>query len=64
MKFQQLLKEKGFTCGTLAKALGVGRQAVYQWSWGTSTPNPKTILQIKDILKVSAEEVLLCFVED
>lgn len=64
MKFQQLLKEKGFTCGSLARVLEVNRQTVYQWSWGKGTPNPKTILQIKEILKVSAEEILLCFVED
>lgn len=64
MKFQQLLKDKGFTRGTLAKAIGVGRQAVYQWSWGKCAPDPETILKIKDILQVSAEEVLLCLVKD
>lgn len=64
MKFQQILKDKGFTCGSLAKVLGIGRQAVYQWSWGKCTPSPEMILKIKDILQVSAEEVLLCFVNN
>lgn len=64
MKFRELLKRKEYTRYALAKALKVNTQTVYSWSRGRCTPNPKTILQIKEILGVSAEEVLLCFVED
>lgn len=64
MKFKKLLKSKKTTCYSLAKMLGVSVQTVYSWARGRSTPNPKTILQIKQILNVSAEEILRCFVED
>lgn len=64
MTFKELLNSKKITCYSLAKLLGVSFQTVYSWAWGRCTPNPKTILQIKDILKVSAEEVLLCFVDN
>lgn len=63
MKFKELLKSKNMTCYGLAKKLGVKLQTVYQWAWGRCTPNPETILQIVEILEVSAEEVLRCFVE-
>lgn len=63
MKFKELLRRQGITRYALAKKLNVSIQTVYSWGRGLSTPNPKTILQIKDILRVSAEEVLLCFVE-
>ncbi|MDE7330283.1 MAG: helix-turn-helix domain-containing protein [Clostridia bacterium] len=64
MKFKKLLNSKGTTCYALAKKLYVSVQTVYSWAWGRSTPNPETILKIKEILNVTAEEVLLCFVND
>lgn len=64
MSFKELLNSKGYTYGSLARKIDYSRQAVFSWASGRCAPDPETILKIKDILQVSAEEVLLCFVND
>lgn len=64
MSFKELLRAKGYTYGTFAKKINYSRQAVFSWASGRCAPNPETILKIKDILQVSAEEVLLSFVNE
>ena len=63
MKFLKLLHENNCSAIRLAKLLGVERNAIYNWDKLRSSPNPQTILKIKEILGVSAEELLKCFVE-
>lgn len=62
--FYLLLKEKEISVYWLANELGVTAQCVYRWINGTGTPSPKTILLLKEILGVPAEEVLQYFAED
>lgn len=63
MKFLNLLRKNNCSVIKLAKLLGIERNAIYNWDKLRSSPNPQTILKIKEVLGVSAEEVLRCFVK-
>lgn len=64
MKFLNLIRERGYTCVGLARELGVSRQSIYHWDCCKSTPNPKAILQMSEILNVPIEKVLKSFIYD
>ena len=61
--FYLLLKEKELSVYWLANELGVTAQSIYRWINGTGTPSPKLMLSLKEILGVSAEEILRYFEE-
>ncbi len=62
-QFYLLLKEKDISVYALAKALGVTAPCIYRWIYGTGTPSPKIMLQLIDLLNLSAEKVLRLFAE-
>ena len=62
-KFEELIKGKGYTCYSLAKALGLTNSHVYQWCYGKQNPSISNLIKLKKILNVSGDEILEMFVE-
>ena len=54
-KLQILRKNKGYTQETLADKLGVSRQAVAKWESGQIYPDISNLIQISDLMSVSAD---------
>ncbi len=58
MQLAQLRKEKGITQGEMAKLLSVSQPMVSDYERGELRLHGELILQITDILKVSANDIL------
>ena len=58
MQLAQLRKEKGITQGEMAKLLNVSQPMVSDYERGELRLHGELILQITDILKVSANDIL------
>ncbi len=54
----KLRNEKGWSQETLAEKVCVSRQAVSKWERGITLPDPNSLLVLKDIFKVSIDEIL------
>ncbi len=63
MTLKELRKNKGLTQAELAKRLGFTSSAVTQYESGVRTPDVHTIKKIAEILGVSIETVVECFVK-
>ncbi len=64
--FENLLKARKITAYKLSQMLGykdASKTTVYKWIYGRSEPNAATMLQLTEILSVSAEEILKIFAE-
>ena len=64
MLFKDLLKEKDITGAQLSRKLNKTRQAVSKWVNGVSEPSLSEVKLISEILNVSVDDVLNCFVDD
>lgn len=62
-KFEEYLKESNISQSEIAKLLGVSKQLVSCWVKGRSIPLLPAVVKLSEILNVSIEEVVLCFVE-
>jgi len=51
-------KEKGYTQAALAEKLGITDRAVSKWETGKSLPDSSIMLELCDILSISANELL------
>ena len=62
MKFQEKLvklrKLKKITQDEFACAVGVSRQAVYKWESGQSYPEALKLVEIKNLLGISIDEMM------
>lgn len=54
-RIAELRKEQHLSQGTLSDALGISRQAVSKWENGQSTPDPKKMIQLAEILDTDIE---------
>lgn len=63
-QFLELLKSRGFTQVSFAKAIGVRFQTVNRWIHGTRKPLIDNIIRIAEVLNVSADVVVKCFSND
>ncbi|MBQ3221159.1 MAG: helix-turn-helix transcriptional regulator [Clostridia bacterium] len=63
-KFVQILEQKGMSAYALAKVIGYKPQTVYNWVYGHGTPTPVVMLDLVEILGVSAQEILEMFAEN
>ena len=57
-KLVRLRKIKGITQDDLACAVGVSRQAVYKWESGHSYPEALKLVEIKNLLGISIDDLL------
>ena len=57
-KLVRLRKIKGVTQDELACAVGVSRQAVYKWESGQSYPEALKLVEIKNLLSISIDDLL------
>lgn len=58
MTFKELLKDRRWNCSTLAKKFGVHPQTVLSWCQKKSSPSPKRIKEIAEILECTTDEVI------
>lgn len=58
MKFKELLKSKRYNFRSMAQELGVTHTSVMAWANKKSTPNPKTIKRMSELLGVTTDEVI------
>lgn len=63
IKLYELLEQRKMTAYSFARALNYKPQAVYNWLYGIGTPSVKVMLNIMEVLNISADEVLSLFVE-
>ena len=57
-RLKALRKEKGFSQGALSALLGVTQQAVGKWETGRSTPDPKTVARLAELLDTTTDYLL------
>ena len=57
-KLVRLRKIKGVTQDELAMVVGVSRQAVYKWESGQSYPEALKLVEIKNLLGISIDDLL------
>ena len=57
-KLVRLRKIKGVTQDELASVVGVSRQAVYKWESGQSYPEALKLVEIKNLLGISIDDLL------
>lgn len=57
-RLKMLRKEKGLSQGALSALLGVTQQAVGKWETGRSTPDPKTVARLAELLGTTADHLL------
>ena len=60
-QFLELLKSRGFTQVSFAKAIGVRFQTVNRWIHGGRKPSIDSIQKIASVLDVSADTIIECF---
>ncbi len=61
--FRQLLRTSGYTQVELARKLGVTQALVSKWVTARGTPKTVTITKIAEVLGVTTDEVIACFVK-
>ena len=61
--FKELLKQKDITGAQLSRKLNKTRQAVSKWVNGVSEPSLSEVKLISEILGVSVDDILNCFVK-
>lgn len=53
----KILRERnGLSCAAAAEKIGVKRQAIYQWEWGTKVPEPENLAKACDVYGASSAE--------
>ncbi|MCR5809497.1 MAG: helix-turn-helix domain-containing protein [Clostridiales bacterium] len=57
-RLRRLLREKGFTGKTFAKACGIGHSIIYKYMCGSRPLSPKVAARFAKVLKVAPEELL------
>lgn len=57
-RLKALRKAKGLSQGALSALLGVTQQAVGKWETGRSTPDPKTVARLAELLDTTADFLL------
>lgn len=62
-KFEKLLIQSNISQAETAIILGVSKQLVSCWVKGRSIPLLPAAVKLSEILNVSIEEVVLCFVK-
>ena len=63
MKFRELLKKKDIHGAQLARRVGCDRSLVSCWVRGTAKPTIDRIPKIAEVLGVTTDEVIACFVK-
>lgn len=63
MSFKELLKEKDLSGAQLSRRLGKTSSAVSKWVRGQAEPSLTDVKLISEILNVSVDDVLNCFVK-
>lgn len=64
MKFKEILVENGYSQAQLAKELNVSAQLISNWIKRKSQPQLNMVKPIANILNVTADTVIECFVEE
>ncbi len=62
MKLKDLMKQKRWSCVTLGKEIGRHRATVWNWVNGRNEPSLAEVVRLAEVLEVSVEEVVRCFV--
>ena len=63
-KFAAMLKKAGYSAYKMSIVLGYkDRSTVRKWIYGDGQPSAGKMLMLKDLLDVSAEEILRAFAE-
>ena len=57
-KLYQLRTERGMSQETLARSLGVSRQAISRWELGSTLPDAPNLLKLSDLFGVSIDYLL------
>ncbi len=57
-KFRRLLREKGYTGESFAKACGVGKSIIYKYMCGNRPISDKNAVRFAAILKVKPEDLI------
>lgn len=63
-KFSKLLESCNITQKEIVNELGVSKQLVSFWARGRAIPRLPEVVKLSEILNVSIEEVVMCFVEE
>ena len=61
--FEELRKESGLTQMELARKLNVKQNTISNWENGKSKPDIITTTKLAEVLGVTTDEVISCFVE-
>ena len=61
-KLRQLRRKKGLSQEAVAKELGISRQAVSKWETDIAQPDLDNLKKICEILEISADELLNCWI--
>ena len=57
-KLYQLRTERGMSQETLARSLGVSRQAISRWELGSTLPDAPNLLKLSDLFGVAIDYLL------
>ena len=60
-RLNELIKERGFIVGAVAKAIGVGKNAMN--GWGENAPIGK-LIKISEFTHIPLDEIIVCFRPD
>lgn len=63
-KLKELRIQNGYSMLSLGKAIGTSASRIKSWEMGESVPSASWIVKLSNILKVSADELLLNMLEE